>query len=538
MLKVMIVDDEVLARVGVKSLIPWHENDYELIGECDNGKSGLELAIQSNPDIIITDIKMPIMSGIELIKAAKEHGLKAKFIVLSSYDDFELVKEAMKEGALDYLLKLQLEPEQLIKVLDHIKDDISIKDHKNKPKSYDYEDIDLLKDKFLKNLLYGEYGEHEIQQYLKLYNIILPSKNLICLVLKVNNTNNIHKIEDNMFVKSITNIILEGIKNYGIGQVVYLEPECYSIICSITECDQQAQEYEVINRMTMSIQEFIRNSMNVSVSIGISRVYRGLKFVRQAYTEALEAIAKGESYIGSIISYQDINQLNPDEHTNQMDKMDENLNQLALVLKSNNSERIEESFNLLIDNLAQISLFSNKQLIGTSHIFLFIINDFIDKFKLDPKDIWGEDGNDYYKITNNSRGFDYSKWVSKVKVSVLKALSEEEKYLSIIVKAKQYVAANIDSNISLGSASHYLGLSSGYFSRLFSKEMGQGFNEYVTNEKINLAKELMLSTNYKIYEIANRLGYENAYYFSRVFKKVEGISPKEYKNNPRHKNVL
>lgn len=526
MIKVLIVDDEVLARVGVKSLIPWHDNDYELIGECENGQSALELALKLKPDIIISDIKMPLMNGIELIKAAKENNLEAKFIMLSSYDDFDLVKEAMKEGAKDYLLKLQLEPEQLLKVLSEVRGEILTKHKPLIEKINEHEDISLLKNKFLRGLFHGEYNEPEIQQYLSLYKIMLQQYNLVCLIVKIDENNNGLQISDHMFINSITNIISESIKNYGSGQVLFLPPDCYSIICSLNNNDYN--HHETLIRMTNDMQEFIRNSLNVSISIGISKIYRGFKFIRQAYMESLEAVnSSSNSFVGNITNYEDIEQV---DNKSVSALIDEDLCNLVAALKSGEISYITDSFDQLLNRLAQISTLSNKQLIGSSHIFLFVINDFIEKYHLDPLLIWGENGNQYFKMTENSRNFDYTNWIKMVKINILKVLSEEDKNNSIIIKTKQFVKANIDKNITLTTISEHLGLSASYFSRLFSKEMGQGFVDYVTNEKMEIAKELIYSTNMKMYEIAMGLGYENAYYFSRVFKKTVGISPKEFKN--------
>ncbi len=117
MIQVMIVDDEMLARAGLRSLIDWNAHGYELVGEADNGQKALELIEQLKPSIVLTDARMPVMDGVELIRECAERGTDTRFIVLSAYGDYDYVRNALKYGAVDYLLKLELEPDGLINAL-------------------------------------------------------------------------------------------------------------------------------------------------------------------------------------------------------------------------------------------------------------------------------------------------------------------------------------------------------------------------------------------------------------------------------------
>ncbi|NLM55669.1 MAG: response regulator, partial [Firmicutes bacterium] len=125
MLKVLIVDDEAIVRVGLKSMIDWQAHGFELVGEARDGRGALEMIAAYRPDVVITDLRMPVLDGLELLRAINQRQYQCRVVVLSSYDDFELVREAMKLGAVDYLLKLEVEPEQLIKVLEAFRSDIS-----------------------------------------------------------------------------------------------------------------------------------------------------------------------------------------------------------------------------------------------------------------------------------------------------------------------------------------------------------------------------------------------------------------------------
>lgn len=120
MYKVVFIDDEALVKIGLQSILDWNEEGFDVVGEAEDGREGLQLILQKEPDLVITDIVMPEMDGLEMIQKAKEQGSRAVFIVLSSFDEFELVKKAMQLGARDYILKLKISKGVLKEVLDNI----------------------------------------------------------------------------------------------------------------------------------------------------------------------------------------------------------------------------------------------------------------------------------------------------------------------------------------------------------------------------------------------------------------------------------
>ena len=128
MLKILIADDEPLVRAGIKSVIPWQQHGFEVIGEAENGLEAYNKIISLKPDILITDIKMPQMDGIELLKKIKKDKIHIQSIILSCFDEFDMVREAMKYGAHDYILKLSIDPEKLLEVLNEIKQTLATKD--------------------------------------------------------------------------------------------------------------------------------------------------------------------------------------------------------------------------------------------------------------------------------------------------------------------------------------------------------------------------------------------------------------------------
>lgn len=160
MLKILIADDEPLVRAGIKSVIPWQQHGFEVIGEAENGLEAYNKIIALKPDILITDIKMPQMDGIELLKTIKKDKIHIQSIILSCFDEFDMVREAMKYGAKDYILKLSIEPQKILDVLDEIKQNMAIEEPQSEQIVLDDSDIKYL---FIRKLInHGFTSEEQV----------------------------------------------------------------------------------------------------------------------------------------------------------------------------------------------------------------------------------------------------------------------------------------------------------------------------------------------------------------------------------------
>lgn len=538
MYRVMIVDDEILARVGIKSLISWNEHGFELVGESDNGRRAFELAKELLPDIVITDIKMPVMDGIELMRALQTYGMNAKFIVLSSYDDFQYVKEAMKLGAVDYILKLQLEPEELLKVLKNACNKIENEEDEKKKSIYLEKQIKdnkpILKEKFLKDLISGSIVDETcIVESFRAYEINLLQKNMMCMVIRIENMethDNYIKDDDIYMVRSpIVDIIEEIISNYGKGIAWYSGSYMFTVIWSAGNAEGTGVLHCPIDRMAKNIQDFLKDSMNLTISIGISDVHDKYSDISRSYKEALEAISRSFKYpVGSIVKYVDIKNISP---ANDNIPLEAELNELENSIKACNLYAIQKAFDSLEKKIIGSNNVSKKFINGICHIVIFIVNVFIQDNNIAPDEIWGSNENPYNQVERLKVLNDFLDWIQKLCNNIIIILKQDKDSKTIILKAKQFINKHYCEDISLEKAAEHLGLSASYFSRLFSKETGESFIDYVIRLRVGLAKELLKTTKYKVYEVSEMVGYDNPHYFSRIFKKVTGVSPAEYKDH-------
>lgn len=529
MYSVMIVDDEILARAGIKSLISWEEHGLEIVGKSDNGSKALALAKKLRPDIIITDIKMPVMDGIELVKAVKEVKLDTKFILLSAHDDFELVKQAMKLGVEDYILKLQMEADSLLQVLKSVCESID-KERDTMQKRIIIEkqlndSISILKEDFLKSMIKGgNIDEEELEEKFSLYEIPLLENNLLCMLVRLEKFNEMEN-GTTVLKASIRDIIKEIASDYGQGEVFYLEEGICVVLCSLAAGKSLERQQHLISRLTNGIKEYLKDSMDVDVSMGVSAIHQKYRELPVAFQEARKALSSSAAYkLGSILHYDAAKELGDLAES----PFEKEINEIESSLRKFNVEKIEEGFEELVQKIQKSNGVEKSYLAGACYIMVFIIKTFLNDNHL--ASLWQEERKSHEEIDKLNTIEDYAVWFDTLKYRLIHFIEPEIGSNVLIMKAKQFINQHYRGNLPLDAVAKHLSLSPSYFSRFFSKETGQSFTDYVTGLRIEYAKKLLKSGQYKIYEVAELAGYESTHYFSRIFKKVTGESPLDYKS--------
>ncbi|MRN53810.1 response regulator [Paenibacillus monticola] len=529
MIKVLIVDDEALVRIGIKTIIPWEELGLELIGEAENGKKALEIAREHVPDIILTDIKMPIMTGIELLKILKQENHPAKFIILSAHDDLEFVKEAMKNGAEDYILKLELEVEQIIRILKDLKEMILTAASSKKvytvgaaamPASH----APLHKEKLFKDMLLGVVKtREEIFGQLKVNRITFPEQQLVCLIVQVDDDLIYQKYGESphLLDYSVLNILEEVLSSYAYGHVVSLQ--LGQFIAALSLRKQEEKSYEGLEELTGNIRTTLRKYLSTSVSIGISEIHNGYEHIQQAYREAKEAIRFAFIYPrGTNIYYRDICSISSQE-TNDLSA---EMKSIEKAFTDGDIADIKQALELLTVEINGNNRLTKEILMGISFTIFYLFQSFVENYQLTEKGILTRDM--YDNISKMSMKVDFIDWINQLKTRMTSHLIENHESMRVYL-TKQFINKNYKDELSLEKVAEYLQLSSSYLSNLFKKETGQNFIDYVTEVRIGRAKFLLKTTDCKISEIAREVGYGDEYYFSKVFKKNVGESPLKYR---------
>lgn len=540
MIRVLVVDDELVVRIGIKSIVDWNSHGFQIIGEAANGEEALQKISLLNPHILLTDIKMPKMDGIDLIKAVRERYHHIKIIVLSCHNDFEFVRQAMKLGASDYILKLSMEPEQILEVMKGLKNQLDKSSDKENEayllkKNID-SNMDVIKQKFFKKIIDGNYPDMEdVYREANSLNIRFKEGNYLILITKIcsyMNKNGETRLEPELLKQSVLNIMGEVIGSGNFFGDVYAEDSGSFVTVLITGKDicNTGPIKEELFKMVNHMHELIETYLNIHVFSGINDSFAmNLKEMNYAWHKALAACEDRFYHSKSAIIFSsEINYYNKIRNYYGLILQ----NELPAALKIGEMERakvlLENIFNRLISehdvSPQEVKLLS-RQILNTIMQIVVTLN-------------LSDENGDKIDFYSRSMELDSIDNIFKLREWFEDCLDEYQYgyyrlqkgiYTEKIEKLKQYVRENYNSGIPLEFAAGFLNVGKNYFCSIFKKEEGRTFYDYLIDMRLEKAKELLRNTNLKIYEIAESVGYTNFNYFTTLFKKVIGVSPNEYR---------
>ena len=544
MRRIMIVDDEVLVRVGLSSMMDWEEKGYTITGEASSGREALAKIRENPPDIVLTDLLMENMDGLELIKVLKKDYPAIQIIVLSCHDDFENVRLAMKLGADDYVYKLTLKPEELVKTLKELEGQPAEAAPAGSPvRNNDrivFKNIDAIKSSLIKKAIEKNYSNPD-SLIAELNEINIKVDTEAAYILMRTSVDDFYLFNPESMIKerellkfSVYNIIKEIMQrfeqaeafDYGGGDILVL-------VNSRMECGREsfqghlAEAYEIIK-------EYLRRYLGVGISAGVSREYCGAGMIKTAYEEATEALNyrffRGGGQLHAFI---------PEEETDFSERRAEALPEgLKPTLLQDLVEHLEEDLikDFIRSYLAFVEASVNITIVRARGLMLGILYPFIKiagQRGVSIDDITDECGFTPYQVITQYESIARIKVWFEGFVERFAALcrgKSEERCKREILKVKDFIRTNINREIKVSEAAAYINMSESYFSHFFKKETGISFIDYVNNQKIDKAKEMLLQTDNKIYEVAASMGFKNVNYFSMLFKKISGRSPNSYRN--------
>ncbi|WP_373230020.1 response regulator [Cohnella sp.] len=528
MINVLIADDELLMRIGLKSMINWEEQGFQIIGEAANGKEALEIAREQKPDLIITDIKMPVMDGLELIREASGFLDSCEYVILSCMDDFQYVKEALKLGAADYLIKSDIKQQQLVEVLDTIKRKVEISSRKDNMEPYK-RGVNYLKETLFKEMLSGFRKEEDFVNQLQTLNIRVRQEDMMLLKLKVDHFEIIRKKyvekDEQLLRYAVINILEEIIPRKWSKEIIVENSAEYLIVMNIHEASGGKLHKDELGRLFEKLFIAMRDFLNISFSIGVSSIVPSFKYLKAAYHEADIAL-KSHFYNenGKVITYEEI------AADAAIDRQDfvlgrEGEKAFKLALESHNYEQfslqMEQLKNQLHANLA------SEQAIRKTYIRIM---EWMSSHFPSMPDLVSDNRSTYERLLGQETFDDIHQWVMDYfhqSIHYKRTLSGEPKSYADL--AIQIIMKHYAEEISLQTVANQINVNSSYLSRIFKQETGENFINFLTKVRIDTAKYYLESRSLKVYEVADKVGYPNTTYFSKIFKKVVGVTPDEYR---------
>ncbi|PAB59661.1 response regulator [Anaeromicrobium sediminis] len=510
--KVLIVDDEYFAREGMKKTIDWKGLGCDLIGEAKDGYEGIQKAKEHMPDLIITDISMPGLNGLDMAKEIKKFNEDCKFIIITGYDDFNYAKESFKINAFDFILKPIDEDEledSIKKVIEHIRED-----------KYTFT---VEREKFIRNLVKGKIkDEFQIDNYRQKYKIHMEK--LCTIILETEyleefyETNHMEELNEQLeYIKREIFEKFEGIENYFI--------ERNEKIILLVEIDSKDKILDICNRIKEIQKSFYHNFL-LNITIGISN--RGsLKDTRKLYKESKRALEnKIYDGKGSINYYSKVKDVENKKLMPLFHKEEE----LKMHISSSNKEKIKK----IIDKLYKIEFKNNHTaptFIKSSTIHIVLLNfNLLKENHICPENVFDSKEDFFQLIEQRDTIEELYKISLNISIKTANLIKGGNNICnSNMSKVLKYIKDNYNKDISLSKVAKTVYLSESYLSRKIKEVTGKNFVEYITDLRIKKAMEYLSDENYTIADIAKELGYSDYRYFSKSFKKYTGISPREFR---------
>ena len=526
MYSVFAVDDEPIVLEGIRSKIDWEGSGFTFAGEATDGEIALSMIHEIKPDILITDIKMPFMDGLQLAQAIKQTQPWIKIIILSGHDEFDYAKKAISIGIEDYLLK-PFTPEELLSSLNKTALQIDKERKQLSDISKLREELKsneaLIKKEFLNNLVHGAEDMNTVIQKSSDLGINLISRYYKVLISRIESrTNNAQNQQE---ACSLLNSY-----SAAINEAVSFFHHSNLLVC-IFKGSTQAELDDNSFRAAETISHIATKNQDCMVLTAIGKSVEHLSQLNISYEDAKNILQiNSSSSENRIISSDDISEDNNESSDALLDlkEGDPLVDKLKYAAKGDIQSIIDESMELIKKNPDQFSVFASYLLVD----LIFAVSKLVEKLGGNIKELYPEILQRKFIDDAVSDETNFTKTLEQVLHFALEFRDSKVtgKYADVILKAKRFIEENYaDPNTTLTTVAEAVALSPNHFSTIFSQECKTTFIEYLTNVRMENAKRLMRETDMKGYDIAYECGFSDPHYFSYIFKKNTGLSPREYK---------
>jgi len=502
--KIIVVDDEYFVRMGIKSIVHQKGNGHMIVGEAETGKAAVELILCTEADIVFLDITMPGMDGIEVLKNVRENGYGGYIVMLTCHDDFRFVQQALRFGANDYMLKNELVGDEMLKYLDKMSEVIECNNKDEDLKEIQkQEELHFYKENFLKNILQiGGFSRDEFIRGCTRYNVKIQMDNIYIITIHMKHWEQIvQRYRDSdmqVFFAAIDNMTTEVFRKCPEWEGFYSKPYCYHILFTNSTENSALKREEKLRDIVTNICYHLEQILDIEVVISVYRNEYPLEEIHKGYNEA--NLLTEQSFfrpkqkvfwsgILKVYKKADLNKL----ETKLVNCTGDELIQVLDTFLKEHRDEIVNKIDFL--EILERTVFHEGQ---KKDVFIY-----------NSINVVYEELERIHKKRENER--------------------EIEQYSYLIRQAIQIINERFTEKISLEEVAEELGISTGYFSRLFSSEVNETFSNYVIRKRIDYAKELIMTTNNKFYEIGEMCGFSSSVHFNNMFKKICGITPNQYR---------
>ena len=538
MYKILLVDDEILVRDAIRENIDWGKLDCELIGDCENGKQAVEFVKTHEVDIVLTDILMPYMDGMELSHFLHDNYPDILIVIFSGFGEFEYAKKAIQYNVSEYMLK-PVTAMELTKVIENMKEKLdSRKKEQRKMESLtqvsqDYhKNANVIRSKALDCLVKCTRDVQVSLDELERMGITFRAASYRVAVFDIDTYSEMYQMdmdkqqESALMAFVLFNVGDEIVVRENAG-VVYQEGN--NRVCIIFAGNRTKEFSESIHRICREIQKKVKEVIGLETSIGIGSWVRSPYELIYSYRLAAKAIDYRYLLGGNLLF--DMEEKKTDNSIFLM----KDLETLTEAIKSGDRRLMEET-------LGQIETEIKSALVEKSYACIYLqqviraIGNTCQSLSEEPEKIISQREALLKAVTEQRTFSQAAALVEKYAKEVFDALQELNSSSGQRqgMLAMDYIQKNyMDPGLSLNSICSYLNISTSYFSTIFKEMTGETFIEVLTRVRMEKAKELLENTTMKNYEIAEKVGFSDPHYFGISFKKITGKTPTEYAREKR-----
>ncbi len=525
MYKVLIVDDDRIIRKGLMKTIPWTDNGFKLVGEAGDGEQAFDLIKQEHPQIVVSDIRMPFMDGLELARCTREYDPTIKFIFLTGYEDFSYAKEAISLKAIDYLLK----PIDIEELVDKVKQAAAAWDKEHNQEKKLQEAKPYFKSDLFQRILLGSDEIEELLTEADSLGLSLRHKYYDTLFLHVDDyeNENIHPYETHRGIKQALRSEIEKLLHVRgtCGGLFAMEHDAHAILLSGDDADALEREAHEFAAAVLHI----KDSIKATLTIAIGTVQEGLELVKVSFADAQSAMnfrhVMGKN---TVITLDDIDHLTQE------------------VQPDTDKKDLVEKVRLgLVDDAQQLLTNLEDQLCNTrlelGEVRLLAVDMLLALFK--GAESWASG----WSREHQDKKAEYYSRINKMQtvaeiVELLRSLVDSlAQYMSasdsqrasvdIVDEITNYIETHYaEHGLSLQEVGQHVHLNPVYLSVLFKKKKKITFTGFLLQIRMTKAMEMLRTTDLKTYEVAEKTGYSSPEYFGACFKKYTGCSPLEFRN--------
>ncbi|MFD0716615.1 response regulator [Paenibacillus sp. GCM10027626] len=531
MYDIIIVDDEAVIREAILELIDWNSHGFNCVAHCENGIEALELAVKLRPAVVLTDISMPFMDGLEMARRLAEEHPRCRIVFLTGYDDFEYARQAVKLKADDYMMK-PITAAELRALLDKIRNELdeerSRLEDMGRLRRQLNESLPLLRERFLERLATSGMSKEEADERLAYFDIGISGTDYIVLAIDPDHFRVHDNADDHELLRfAVYNIVQELAHRQAQSAVFRSREERVMTIVSGVDAGGSGLE-ERAQQLAEEIREAAETYLDITVTVGIGRKVGDLRELGRSSRDAVTALDY-RLLLGNnrVISISDM------EGRESARTVDTARWEKKLIsgIRTGTEEEVETAISEIFCHLQHVFPAIDRCYIQIQKIILALIQTVVELGGSEA-DAFGPQANpltDIYAFTKLGDIEDWLKAASRSAIRSVAAARTDYSHMQML-QAETYIREHYDDpDLSLKMICQHLHMSASYFSLMFKQHTGQTFVEFLTAHRIGKARELLKFSDLKTYEIAEKVGYRDPHYFSMLFKKTTGQTPKEHR---------